>query len=235
MAYLPAHERWTCISHYLKSTLEEHHISVPRTARYHTLGDTATARAVWIVLHGYGQLARYFLRKFEGLEKDLLIVAPEGLSRYYTDEAHRRVGATWMTREDREHEIADQITYLDALAKRLLAQCPAGTPLNVLGFSQGVATACRWVVTSASTFAKMVLWGGNMPPELDASILQDKLREARVMLVHGDQDAVVGPSVLQENEARLRMAGVIPDTLRFPGKHELDRTMLARVLALPGN
>ena len=62
--------------------MEEHHINVPRTARYHTVGDGGTARAIWIVLHGYGQLARYFLRKFEGLDAGLLIVAPEGLTRH---------------------------------------------------------------------------------------------------------------------------------------------------------
>ncbi|MEZ4758913.1 MAG: hypothetical protein R2810_03875 [Flavobacteriales bacterium] len=104
--------------------MEERFIRVPRTARYHVLGDPATARMVWVVLHGFGQLARFFLNKFEGLEEGLLIAAPEGLSRFYLDEQHQRVGATWMTREDREHEIGDQLSYLDALAASLLDECP---------------------------------------------------------------------------------------------------------------
>ena len=87
--------------------MQERFIRVPRTARYHVLGDPATARMVWVLLHGYGQLARFFLNKFEGLEDGLLIAAPEGLSRFYLDAQHQRVGATWMTREDREHEIGD--------------------------------------------------------------------------------------------------------------------------------
>ena len=113
--------------------MEEHHLSTPRTARYHTLGDPASATHIWIVLHGYGQLARYFLRPFEGLETGQLIAAPEGLSRFYSDIAHTRVGATWMTREDRDHEIIDQAIYLDRLAVHLQQQCPPGTPLSVLG------------------------------------------------------------------------------------------------------
>jgi len=128
----------------IERTVVEHHITVPRTARYHALGDAATASEIWIVLHGYGHLARYFLRKFEGLEEGRLIVAPEGLSRFYLDDGHTRVGATWMTREDRELEIADQLTYLDQLTEHLRAGSRADIRLNVLGFSQGVATACRW-------------------------------------------------------------------------------------------
>jgi dienelactone hydrolase len=79
------------------------------------------------------------------------VVAPEALSRFYVDRGEpaagtpARVGATWMTREDREAEIADYVRYLDraldAAAGRPGAAAPA---LGVLGFSQGAATACRW-------------------------------------------------------------------------------------------
>ena len=67
--------------------MKEHHLVVPRTARYHSLGDPAKAKALWVVLHGYGHLARYFLNTFEELEDDAYILAPEGLSRFYLDEA----------------------------------------------------------------------------------------------------------------------------------------------------
>ena len=64
--------------------VEEHRITVPRTARYYTLGEAVTASELWLVLHGYGQLARFFLRPFEGMERGRLIAAPEALSRFYT-------------------------------------------------------------------------------------------------------------------------------------------------------
>ncbi len=124
--------------------MEEHHLTVPRTARYHTLGDADSATHIWIALHGYGQLARFFLRPFTGSESGKLIAAPEGLSRYYTDAEHSRVGATWMTREDPDHEIADQISYLDRLVEHLRSLCPPGIPVSVLGFSQSVATDGRY-------------------------------------------------------------------------------------------
>ena len=94
--------------------MEEHHLAATRTARYFTLGGGAGVHHVWFVLHGYGQLASALLRNFEGLANpSRLIVAPEGLSRFYVDPiasgpaARRRVGASWMTREDRLIEIED--------------------------------------------------------------------------------------------------------------------------------
>lgn len=206
----------------------EHHISVPRTARYHVLGDASSAGDLWIVLHGYGHLARYFLRKFEGLEEGRLIVAPEGLSRFYLDDGHTKVGATWMTREDRDHEIADQLTYLDRLTEHLCASCRAGIRLNVLGFSQGVATACRWAALGRSTIPRLVLWGGTLPPDIDMSALSTRLSTCRVDLVQGALDTLVPPGPLH-GEVRWREAGVRSIRHTHPGGHELDHLMLARL------
>ncbi len=210
--------------------MEEHHLSTPRTARYHTLGDPTSATHIWIVLHGYGQLARYFLRPFEGLEAGQLIAAPEGLSRFYSDLGHTRVGATWMTREDRDHEIIDQAIYLDRLAVHLQQQCPPGTPLSVLGFSQGVATACRWALSTQVQMERLVLWGGTIPPEPDAAALREKLAGIKVVLVHGEQDRLVKEEALLHNGSRLREAGVAYEIMRFTGGHELDLSMLRQIM-----
>lgn len=209
--------------------MQEHHLTVPRTARYHMLGDAAKARAIWIVLHGYGQLARYFLRKFEGLEEGLLIAAPEGLSRFYTDEAHSRVGATWMTREDREHEIADQCTYLDALAA-LLDQADNQRPVHVLGFSQGVATTLRWAAYGHTSIQHLVLWGGSLPVDIPSGVLSEKLGKCTVQLVSGANDALVPASAMEPGEARLRAADLRFTMHQHPGGHELDRLLLGRLL-----
>jgi len=159
-----------------------------------------------------------------------VIAAPEGLSRYYTDREHTRVGATWMTREDREHEIADQINYLDTLAEVLRDRCPSGIPLHVLGFSQGVATACRWLCLGASRADRLVLWGGNMPPELDEVLIGQKFSPTHVHLVHGEKDAIVPVETLAASEARLRAANVEHTSHRFEGAHVLDKLLLQRLI-----
>src|SRR4051812_41666388 len=61
-------------------------IEVPRTARYHVLGeDSPRGGELWIVLHGIGQLAGDFVEYFATLnDGKRVIVAPEALNRYYT-------------------------------------------------------------------------------------------------------------------------------------------------------
>jgi len=67
--------------------MREHHLIVPRSARYFTLGELGPGtRDVWFVCHGYGQLAGRFLRQFEPLmDGTRFVVAPEGLSRFYLE------------------------------------------------------------------------------------------------------------------------------------------------------
>ncbi|MDX9750434.1 MAG: hypothetical protein RBT71_05070 [Flavobacteriales bacterium] len=208
--------------------MEERFIRVQRTARYHLLGDATTAKALWIVLHGHGQLARFFLNKFEGLEDELLIVAPEALNRFYLDEAHQRVGATWMTREDREHEIGDQCSYLDALVNELHKERPA-LPVNVLGFSQGVATACRWSLRGRTRTHRLVLWAGSLPMEPTTDDLRQRWAHARIDLVLGTDDPYAGSKELDAVASRLDRAGVRHALHRFTGGHALDPVLLGRL------
>lgn len=210
--------------------MDEHHIAVPRSARYHTLGNAPSAGSIWIVLHGYGQLARYFLRKFEGLEEGRYIVAPEGLSRFYLDEGHTRVGATWMTREDRECEIVDQISYLDRLALHARSHAGGKATLAVLGFSQGVATASRWAVQGHTSIDRLVFWGGTLPPDVEVADLAAHPGSTRVDLVLGENDTVVQPTAVVQSAARLRAAGVPHALHTFEGGHDLDTITLERLM-----
>jgi predicted esterase len=143
-----------------------HHISTIRTARYYTLGElTDQTTDVWIVLHGYGQLAEYFIRNFKNIHHDHnFIVAPEGLSRYYLNENTGRIGATWMTKEDRENEIQDYILYLNKIIDTL--NIPKTIRLHVLGFSQGAATACRWALATQHAVKTLICWAGFFPPDM---------------------------------------------------------------------
>lgn len=210
--------------------MEERFIRVPRTARYHVLGRIEAAREIWVVIHGYGQLARYFLNHFDGLQDGRCIVAPEGLSRFYLDEQHARVGATWMTREDRLHEIEDHVGYLDALSAALLAQAMPGAVINALGFSQGVATAARWAMQGRTPLGRLVLWSGGIPPEFDRTVLA-KWQSLPIDLVLGDEDEYAQPKDLDAAAQRLETAGITVKKHLFNGGHKLDVVTLGRVIA----
>lgn len=73
-------------------------------------------------------------------------MAPEALNRFYLEGFAGRVGATWMTKEERLQEIDDYVNYLNQLYKTILANTDTSEiTVNILGFSQGVATVCRWI------------------------------------------------------------------------------------------
>src|SRR3989442_12895857 len=78
-----------------------------------------------------------------------LLVAPEGLSRFYVREmsepvADRKVGASWMTREDRLQGIPDYVRYLDAVDAAVWGGVARSRPPGtVRGFLQGPPTPCR--------------------------------------------------------------------------------------------
>jgi predicted esterase len=204
-------------------------IRVPRTARYWTLEEEeeGEARELWIVLHGYKQLARRFLRRFTPVHDGARrIVAPEGLSRFYLDQAPGRhgpssvVGATWMTREDRLHEIRDYVEYLDRLLDEV-APAVGEAPLTILGFSQGVATAARWVVQGRARPVRLVAWGDTLPPDLDMKAARRALEGVELVLVRGSRDgAVEGPRVEEERSA-LRGAGIPYREVGYEGGHDI--------------
>jgi predicted esterase len=208
-----------------------HRIVVPRSARYFTLGDRTGAEEIWFVLHGYGQLAGSFLRWFEPVARPgRLIVAPEALSRSYFEENQaRRVGASWMTKEDREAEIEDYVRFLDQLADEVLGTIPPRARLEVHGFSQGAATACRWASFGHHPVNRLVLWGGTVPPDLDLERLRSNLRDGSVVIVVGDKDQFVTQEAVRNEHARLIGVG-LPVVIRsFPGGHLIDRSTLVAI------
>ncbi|MDO7610183.1 MAG: hypothetical protein MUQ68_04950, partial [Crocinitomicaceae bacterium] len=92
----------------------DHSFSHSKTYRYFTLGDKNKSKRLLIVLHGYGQLAKFFLRKFSMCSDSSFVVAPEGPHRFYRKGYSGRVGASWMTKEARDHDIKDNIIWLNA-------------------------------------------------------------------------------------------------------------------------
>lgn len=217
-------------------------LSVPRTARVALLGaDLRHPTELWIVLHGYRQRADRFLRHFLGLDDGTRrIAAPEGLSRFYLDEdggAHgpeHRVGASWMTRHDREWEIADYVGYLDRVVAAQLEDCESDPRLVVLGFSQGVHTAVRWVVRGDTPPPHTtILWGAGPPVDLDPARAARRLARTRVVSVRGTADPHWTPAA--EAAARRRWAewGVDVREVEHPGGHRIAPELLP-TLVQPG-
>ena len=80
---------------------------------YETLNDfTDETKNVWIVFHGIGYLSKYFLKYFDELNPlDNYIIAPQAPSKYYLNSSYKHVGASWLTKENTETEINNNLNY----------------------------------------------------------------------------------------------------------------------------
>ena len=197
-----------------------------RRARMATLGEIGPkTKRIWIVLHGYRQLAGSFVRKFQPLlQEGTFLAAPEGLSRFYLDNKYYgRVGASWMTKEDRLHEIEDQLGYLDRCLEQIHAASAGGDhppKIFLLGFSQGVATAWRWLLHRSPDISGLVLWAGK-PPEETSESLETTLKQIPCSFVYGDSDPFfAGPDVEKMVKQVLNRYPNL-QLERFSGKHEI--------------
>ena len=210
-----------------------------RSARFYVLGgpgDGAAPAEMWLVLHGYGQLAGRFVRHFREIANARrVIVAPEALNRFYVAvpgdvRSHRDapVGATWMTREDRDREIEDQHAYLDAVVASVTAGWAGEPPrLVVLGFSQGVATAVRWAARTDVRIDRIIAWAGGLPAELDEPMA--RRIAGRLTLVAGSTDALLPRERVEAEQARLATIGLDAPLVWFDGGHVIDGPTLHRL------
>ena len=207
-------------------------------ARYYKFGEVnRDYPQVWFVMHGYGQLAQYFIKKFKLLEhKDICVIAPEGLSRFYLEDiptrvsgGSNRVGATWMTKENREMDIENYINYLQAIYDLELKNINNAN-VTLLGFSQGAATATRWAISNQPKFQRFILWAGIFPPDMNFETGRNVLSNKEVVTVFGTKD----PFITVERKGEMKMIcerlQVTPRHIEFEGGHDINDAALQQII-----
>ena len=213
--------------------METKHLSFEYQAKYCILGIPGPhIEKIWFVLHGYGQLARYFIRKFNCLDDGRhLIVAPEGLSRFYLEGFEGKVGATWMTKEERESDITNYLAYLNTLGDAILKHKELKNPhITLLGFSQGAATASRWVAATDIKFDRFILWAGAFPEDLNLKGANKSLSKSDNFLVVGSQDQFLTDKRISDQENFWKKLNITPQIITFDGGHEIDQEVLKRFI-----
>lgn len=209
--------------------MEQNYIDFEYRANYFIQGTPGPhIQQIWFVLHGYGQLAKYFLRKFAVLDDGRhLIVAPEGLSKFYLEGFSGKVGATWMTKEERETDIRNYITYLNKLGKEIIRQNEApNASITVLGFSQGAATASRWASDTDLQIERFILWAGIFPEDLNFKKASEKLAKTRNYLVVGSNDELLTKKRREEQMLIFEKLNIKPEMISFQGGHDINQEVL---------
>lgn len=212
--------------------MKEFKIDFSFQGRYLKVGATdQEVTDILFVLHGYGQLAPYFLKKFEGLAlPGLQIITPEGLSRFYLEGFSGRVGATWMTKEDRLTDINNYITYLNAVYDAVLEPINSkSVRIHLLGFSQGAATVTRWAIQGGKPFDRLILWAGIFPHDMDLDLALKTFKGKALFLIYGDQDPFITEEKKSELLKMLETLPFPPEVIPFRGAHDIDLPTLKQL------
>ncbi len=199
------------------------HYSVSHEPNFHE-------KQVWIVFHGYGQLAEFFLRKFLSYDSpDRLIIAPEGTNYSYLNGFQGRVGANWMTRHERDVAIENNHRFLDQLMESILSEFEEVPVIHVLGFSQGAATATRWVSRWSGKVKSLILWAGGFAQDLVLEEVKDVFSETKLIMVLGENDELITSESILKQEELIHNLGKTFRKITFSGGHELNAEILEKI------
>ena len=205
----------------------EHFLKSEKTFRYFTQGNILEAKKLIYVLHGYGQLAEFFLKNFQELDSDYYVVAPEGMHRFYLQGNSGRVGASWMTKEARDQDIDDTLQWLNHLDDKICSQMSFEKKI-ILGFSQGGATAARWNNLGEIKANTFISWASVFPPDL-ANTISNRMNEKQenYFLIGTNDEYFTGKDredILDYYKKKHFK------TIVFNGKHAINRDALNLVL-----
>lgn len=197
---------------------------IPRTiatgthGRYLVVAPSEEPRGVLLGFHGYAEPAEAALARMQtiGNSHEWLLVAIQGLNRFYRGRT-REIIASWMTSQDRELVIADNLRYVTAVVDAVTNEWRVAQPLVFSGFSQGVAMAYRAACASPRPISGLIALGGDVPPELDAAALS---RVEAVLVGRGIRDDWYTGEMIRKDLERLRDSAIDVSEVQVDAGHE---------------
>jgi predicted esterase len=179
--------------------------------------DVDSPRGLLVGFHGYAETAETQLERLAAVPGTdaWTLVAAQGLNRFYRGRT-QDVVAGWMTRQDRDDAIRDNVAYVDNVIE---ATRNGSEPIVVAGFSQGVAMAFRAAVLGRAGVNGVIAVGGDIPPELLAGSASAS-PFPRVLLIRGATDDWYTAKKLDADMSALRARGEEPEAFTHDGGHE---------------
>lgn len=173
------------------------------------------AVATMIGFHGYMENAETQMARLASISGSAgwTLVSAQGLHRFYRGRSEEVV-AGWMTRQDREEMILDNIEYVDRIVESVALP---GARIVMVGFSQGVAMAFRGGVGGRRRADGVIAVGGDVPPELLADAAS---AFPATLMARGERDDWYSSAKLDADVTALRARRVAVTTLVYPGAHE---------------
>lgn len=196
------------------------------TNTYSTLNIlTSKTKNIWLACHGIGYLSKYFIRYFNELDaEENYIIAPQAPSKYYLNETYTHVGASWLTRENTETEIENVLNYLDNVLQS--ENLPKDKNVILLGYSQGVSIATRWLARRKIRCSHLVIYAGFVPNELTCSDFE-QLNNTKISVVYGRNDNYFSEKRATSELIRMKsIFGKTIETITFDGGHEVRKEII---------
>lgn len=163
--------------------------------------------------HGYGQNAEALMEALRGIPgaDRWTLVSVQALHRFYS--RSQSVVASWMTSQDREAAIVDNLAFVGRVLAQLRAE---GRPRKLVfaGFSQGAAMA--WRAATRYPCDGLIILGGDLPKDVaeSPSVLPP------ILIGRGEEDPLYSAEQLAKDLAALEARGVRPEVCRFDGGHD---------------
>ncbi len=208
--------------------MKAHQLKVEKTAHYYSIGAIGkNINHVIFALHGYAQSAKKFIHKFDELnDGKTLIICPEGLSRFYWKNFTGDVVASWMTKEDREDDIADNMNYLNSIYNTIISQLNDNVVISFFGFSQACPTLSRWASSQQPHFHHLIMWGGQLAHDENYRNSKDYFSDKKLFFIYGLEDEFLPFGYKERHLSLARMAGMDFEIITYEGKHEIKREVL---------
>ncbi len=183
---------------------------------------------VWFACHGMGYLSRYFLKYFKALDPNRhYIIAPQAQSKYYIQPEYKHVGASWLTKENTLKETENVMRYFDAIFAN--EAIPKQLKLIVLGYSQGVSVAMRYLAKKQLDCYKLVMMSGGIPKELSPSDL--RAFTGKAYLTYGIKDEFLNAErIIQERQLALELFGSRLEIHPFDGNHKVNTNLINSIV-----
>ena len=193
-------------------------IETPTHGRVIVRQSTAASKAGLLIgFHGYAETAEIQIERLAALPgaDAWTLLSVQGLHCFYRGRSEQVV-SSWMTRQDRDAAIADNVRYVDAAIAAVRAT-GSNDPIVYAGFSQGVAMAFRSAVLGRWPCAGVVAVGGDVPPEL----LEDRsLGFPAVLMLRGTRDEWYTQARFESDVESLTARARRIESVVFDGGHE---------------
>jgi len=176
--------------------------------------------------HGYGEGADSILQALLGISaaRDWHVASIQALHRFYNRRT-RDVVAGWMTKQDREWAIADNIAYVETTLAALTDRLEISGPTVFAGFSQGAAMAYRSAAALGPKCQGIMALAGDVPPELAEAANWSR---PPVLIGRGTEDAWYNEAKWEHDEALLQGLGSTVEACVYDGGHEWTGTFRRR-------